>query len=148
VQAVATPGDPDNVMALLTYPDGSVAKIVYATTGDPKYPKEVIEVFGDGKVARMDNFKRTEVWRGGKCRRARARLDKGQKHELEAFVAAVKAGAAMPIPLDSLIATTACTLAVGRSIASGKTEAVAGWDRAPDQETMTDGSDFEMRAAQ
>jgi predicted dehydrogenase/threonine dehydrogenase-like Zn-dependent dehydrogenase len=148
VQAVATPGDPDNLMALLTYPDGSVAKIVYATTGDPKYPKEVLEVFGDGKVARMDNFKRTEVWRGGKCRRARARLDKGQKHELEAFVAAVKAGAAMPIPLDSLIATTACTLAVGRSIASGKTEAVAGWDRAPDQETMTDGSDFEMRAAQ
>jgi predicted dehydrogenase len=148
VQAVATPGDPDNLMALLTYPDGSVAKIAYATTGDPKYPKEVLEVFGDGKVARMDNFKRTEVWRGGKCRRARARLDKGQKHELEAFVAAVKAGAAMPIPLDSLIATTACTLAVGRSIASGKTEAVAGWDRAPDQETMTDGSDFEMRAAQ
>jgi predicted dehydrogenase len=148
VQAVATPGDPDNLMALLTYPDGSVAKIAYATTGDPKYPKEVLEVFGDGTVARMDNFKHTEVWRGGKCRRARARLDKGQKHELEAFVAAVKAGAAMPIPLDSLIATTACTLAVGRSIASGKTEAVAGWDRAPDQETMTDGSDFEMRAAQ
>ena len=43
VQAVATPGDPGNLIALLTYPDGSVAKIAYVTTGDPKYPKEVLE---------------------------------------------------------------------------------------------------------
>ena len=114
-------------MALLTYPDGSIAKIAYVTTGDPRYPKEVLEAFGDGKVARMDNFKRTELWRGGKCRTMRAAaVDKGQRRELEAFVQAVKTGAEMPVALDSLVATTACTLAVGRSIASGKTETVAG----------------------
>ena len=74
------PGDPDNLIALLTYPDGSIAKIAYVTTGDPRYPKEVLEVFGDGKVARMDNFKRTEVWRGGRRRTTRrAGVDKGQK---------------------------------------------------------------------
>ena len=88
-QAVATPGDPDNLMALLTYPDGSVAKIAYVTSGDPKYPKEVLEAFGDGKVARLDNFRSTELWRGGRRKRTRAALDKGQKHALEAFVRAV-----------------------------------------------------------
>lgn len=147
-QAVATPGDPDNLVALLTYPDGSVAKIAYLTTGDPKYPKEVLEAFGDGKVARMDNFKRTELWRGGKCRKARAHLDKGQKHELEAFVAAIKAGADMPVTFDSLVATTACTLAIGRSIVSGKCEPIAGWGDAAEPGATEDGSYSERRAAQ
>jgi predicted dehydrogenase/threonine dehydrogenase-like Zn-dependent dehydrogenase len=147
-QAVATPGDPDNLIALLTYPDGSVAKIAYVTTGDPKYPKEVLEAFGDGKVARMDNFKRTELWRGGKCRTTRAATpDKGQKRELEAFVQAVRTGADMPVALDSLVATTACTLAVGRSISSGRAEPVAGWNRAPDQGTTEDEHHLERRAA-
>jgi predicted dehydrogenase/threonine dehydrogenase-like Zn-dependent dehydrogenase len=146
-QAVATPGDPDNLIALLTYPDGSVAKLAYVTIGDPKYPKEILEAFGDGKVARMDNFRRTELWRGGKCRTTRAgSLDKGQKHELEAFVRAVRTAGDMPVALDSLIATTACTLAVGRSIASGRSESVASWEQAADQETEQDY--LEVRAAQ
>jgi predicted dehydrogenase len=138
-QAVATPGCPDNLIALLTYPDGSIAKIAYVTTGDPRYPKEALEVFGDGKVARMDNFKRTEVWRGGKCRTKRsATLDKGQKRELEAFIQAIRTAADMPATFDSLVATTACTLAVGRSIASGKVEPVAGWDRPAEDEDFLD----------
>ncbi len=147
-QAVATPGDPDNLLALLTYPDGSVAKIAYVTNGDPSYPKEVLEAFGDGKVARMDNFRRTELWRGGRRKRTRASLDKGQKHALEAFVRAVRSGADMPVALASLIATTACTLAVGRSLASGRSEPVAGWERAADRETTDDQSCHELRVVQ
>jgi predicted dehydrogenase len=148
VQALATPGDPDNLIALLTYPDGSVANIAYLTDGDPRYPKEVLEIFGDGKVARMDNFRRTELWRGGKCRKTRAALDKGQKQELEAFIAAVKNGASMPVAFDSLIATTACTLAVGRSIARGQRERVAGLERMPEQRTAEEETPFALRAAQ
>ena len=143
-QAAASLGNPDKQIAQLNYPDGSLAKITYVTTGDPRYPKEVLEVFGDGKVARMDNFKRTEVWRGGKCRTTRAAtVDKGQKIELEAFIQAVKTAADMPVTFESLVATTACTLAVGRSIASGKVEPVAGWDRPADDEGYV-----EMVAAQ
>jgi len=146
-QAVATPGDPDNLLALLSYPDGSIAKIGYLTGGDPKYPKEVLEVFGDGKVARLDNFRRTELWRGGRRKRTRAGLDKGQRHALEAFVRAVRTGAEMPAPFEALVATTACTLAVGRSLASGRCEPIAGWDRTPDHEATDDGSCLELRAA-
>jgi predicted dehydrogenase/threonine dehydrogenase-like Zn-dependent dehydrogenase len=147
-QAIATRGDSDNLVALLNYPDGSVAKIAYVTRGDPQYPKEVLEVFGDGKVARMDNFRRAEIWRRGKCRSTRARMDKGQEHELEAFVQAVRTGGEMPITLDSLISTTACTLAVGRSVASGRSESVAGWDDAVDHDTPESDSHYPMRAAQ
>jgi predicted dehydrogenase/threonine dehydrogenase-like Zn-dependent dehydrogenase len=149
IRAVTTPGSPDNVLALLSYPDGSVAKIAYVTDGDPKYPREVMEVFGDGKVARMENFTRAEVWRNGKCRTTRAAtLDKGQKRQLEAFVEAVKSGAGMPVSVPSLIATTACTLLVGRSIASGRSEPIADWDRAIEDGTDQADSGFEMVAAQ
>ena len=126
--AAATPDDPDNLVATLTYADGSIAKIAYVTHGDPKYPKEMLEVFADGKVARMDNFRRTEVWRGGKCKTTRTGgIDKGQKQELEAFIAAVKSGGEMPVPFASLIATTAATFAVSRSVSTRRPERVGGW---------------------
>ena len=148
LQALATGGDSDNLIALLTYPDGSVASIAYLTDGDPRYPKEVLEVFGDGKVARMDNFRRTELWRGGKCRKTRAASQKGQKQELDAFIAAIKNGASMPVAFDSLVATTACTLSVGRSIARGQWELVAGWERMPEQRTAEEESPFALQAVQ
>jgi hypothetical protein len=72
-----------------------------------------------------------------------AAVDKGQKRELEAFIKAVRTASDMPVCFDSLLATTACTLAVGRSIASGKLQPVADWDRPADDEVY-----LEMVAAQ
>ena len=46
--------------------------------------------------------------------------DKGQQAQLKRFVEAVRTGAEMPIPLDSLIATTRATLAVAESLAQQK----------------------------
>jgi hypothetical protein len=40
------------------------------------------------------------------------------------FLEAARSGAAMPISLDSLLATTAATIAVGESLASGQAERV------------------------
>jgi hypothetical protein len=94
------------------------------------------------------SLKRTELWRGGKCRTARVGApDKGQKQEIEAFVQAVRTAADMPVALTSLIATTACTLAVGRSIVSGRSQPVAGWECAVDQMPEHEACP-EVRAAQ
>jgi len=128
--AAATPQDPDNLLVTMIYADGSIGEISYLTGGDSRYPKEVLEVFGDGKVARLHNFERAELWRGGKRRSFRSArgIDKGQKEELGAFIGAVKEGGAMPIPRDSIIATTACTFAAVRSSASRRMERVWDWD--------------------
>ena len=58
--------------------------------------------------------------KGKSGHRVLAGQDKGQRAQLERFVDAVRTGAAMPISLDSLVATTRATLAVGESLATQK----------------------------
>jgi predicted dehydrogenase len=119
ISAAATNGDQDNLVATISYPDGSIATIVYSTEGDPRVGKERIEVLGDHKIALLDNFGRFELWRGGRSTTWRDRsIDKGQKGQLKAFVAALKLGQPMPVSFASLLATTLATLAVQESIAT------------------------------
>jgi predicted dehydrogenase/threonine dehydrogenase-like Zn-dependent dehydrogenase len=127
VFAAATGGDPDDTATTLLYPDGSVATVAYQTGGDPRAPKELFGATGDGQLARLHNFQRTELWRGGhrQVRRSRTGIDKGQKRELDAFVRAVAEARPMPIPLASLVATTQATFAARRSLASRRLEPVA-----------------------
>ena len=126
VFAAAT-GDPDDTASTLLYPDGSVATVAYQTGGDSRAPKELLQVTGDMQLARLHNFQRSELWRSGRrqVRRSRSGIDKGQKQELEAFVRAVAEGRSMPIPLQSLVATTLATFAARRSLASRRLESVA-----------------------
>jgi predicted dehydrogenase/threonine dehydrogenase-like Zn-dependent dehydrogenase len=127
VFAAAT-DDPDDTASTLLYPDGSVATIAYQTGGDSRAPKELFEVTGERQLARLHNFQRTELWRGGRrhVRRSRTGIAKGQKQELDAFVQAVAEARAMPIPLKSLVATTLAMFAARRSLGSRRLEAVAG----------------------
>ena len=121
VAAAATVGDQDNLLATLSYPDGSLAMISYLTDGDPALPKERMEIFGEGKVACFENFTDFVLWQNGRSATRRVRsLDKGQKTELDSFISAVKTGAPMPISLESLLATTSATIAVQESVASNR----------------------------
>jgi predicted dehydrogenase len=130
VVAISTPGDPDDAVLNLTYPDGSIVTISYLTRGDARYPKEVLQVFGQRQVARFHNFQAWELWRDGKRRskRSRAGIDKGQRRQVDAFVRAVVSGEAMPIALASLFATTSATFAAGHSMASRGVELVTAID--------------------
>jgi predicted dehydrogenase/threonine dehydrogenase-like Zn-dependent dehydrogenase len=134
VVATSTAADPDDCVVTLTYPDGSVATIAYLTGGDAAYPKETLQVFGGERIAALHNFRRTELWTGGKRRIKRNRLgvDKGQRDELAAFVRAVRRGDPLPIALQSLLATSRATFAAVRSLGNGAPELVAGPSPAAD----------------
>jgi predicted dehydrogenase/threonine dehydrogenase-like Zn-dependent dehydrogenase len=117
ITAAATTGDQDNLSAILSYADGSVATISYLTDGDPNVPKERIEIFGEGKVACFENFSQFTLSQNGRSSTTRSRrLDKGQSAELDAFVLALKRAGRMPISLRSLLLTTRATLAAQESI--------------------------------
>ncbi|KUL55425.1 oxidoreductase [Streptomyces sp. NRRL F-4489] len=120
VSATAPPGN-DDLQVVLRYPDGSTATIGYLTTGPAGFPKETLDLIADGRALRLDDFVRASVhgrkrWVSSRLPKAR---DKGQEAELAAFVKAVRTGGPMPVPLSSLVATTAATLAVPAALASG-----------------------------
>jgi predicted dehydrogenase len=111
-----------NIHATLRFADGSVATISYLTDGSSRFPKETLDVAGDGRNARLDNFQRVTLWsaKGKNGHRMLSGPDKGQRAQLDRFVHAVRTGSEMPISLESLAATTRATLAVGSSLSSGK----------------------------
>jgi predicted dehydrogenase len=120
VYATATSGNED-LQVVLRYPDGSTATISYVTTGPSGFPKETLDLVADGRALRLDDFVRAAVygrkkWVSSKLPKAR---DKGQNAELAAFIKAVRTGGPMPVPLESLVATTAATLAVQAGLAGG-----------------------------
>ncbi len=125
-EVYAVPGpDAGDVVITLRFANGSVGTISYVGGGNSRFPKETLDITGGGRNARLDNFQSASVWAGRKPSTRKARsTDKGQRTELEHFVAAVKSGGPMPISFDSLIATTRATIAVDRSLASGKPESV------------------------
>ncbi|HEY7596041.1 MAG TPA: bi-domain-containing oxidoreductase [Actinophytocola sp.] len=132
VFATATPGQ-DDLQILLRYPDGSTAAITYATSGAPGFPKETLDLLADRKVLRLDDFVKASVhakkrWLSSRLPKGR---DKGQRAELDAFLAAVANGTPMPVPVDSLVATTLATLAVQTSLNTGAPVRLALPARAP-----------------
>ncbi|MEU1179614.1 bi-domain-containing oxidoreductase [Streptomyces sp. NPDC005820] len=129
VYAVAAAGNED-LQVVLRYPDGSTATLSYVTTGASGFPKETLDLVADGKVLRLDDFVRASVYDGPRNRWVSSRLpkarDKGQNAELAAFIKAVRTGGPMPVPLQSLVATTAATLAVQAGLVGGAPVTLAG----------------------
>ncbi|TCO35361.1 putative dehydrogenase [Kribbella steppae] len=125
-EVYAVPGpDAGDVIVSLRFANGSVGTISYVGGGNSRFPKETVDITGGGRNGRLDNFQSASVWTGRKPSTRKARsTDKGQRIELERFVAAVKSGGPMPISFDSLIATTRATIAVDKSLASGKPESI------------------------
>jgi predicted dehydrogenase/threonine dehydrogenase-like Zn-dependent dehydrogenase len=125
VYAVGGP-EQDDVQVTVRFQNGASGVITYATAGNARFPKETLDATAGGRSAQLDNFLKATVWagRGHKTIRQRGGQDKGQRTELARFVESVLAGTAMPIPVDSLVATTKATIAVRDSLLSGRPEPV------------------------
>jgi len=126
-EVYAAPGpERDDVLVTIRFQDSSTGTITYVTGGNARYQKETIDVAGGGRSARLNNFRQAMVWAGRRrtTLRSHGGQDKGQHHEIAGFIEAVRAGAPMPISLNSLVATTRATLAVGESLSSGRPERV------------------------
>ena len=120
--AVPQPGRPiecsDSFTAHLRF-ENAVASLVYSGGGDPKLPKERLEVFGGGIAAVLDDFRVLAITRDGKRREWKSSHDKGHRAEITRFLAAAN-GTAEPPPVESYLASTRVTLGLVDSLRSGK----------------------------
>jgi len=107
----------DTVQISLAYPNGSIGTVAYLANGDPRLPKERLEVHGHGVSAVLDDFRRLTIYRGGKQSvMKRATQDKGQKHMVQRFLEAARSGGDPPIGLEEIFSASRVTFKVLESI--------------------------------
>jgi len=106
----------DNFVATIAYGDGSVCTLTYTALGSKEYPKERMDIFCDGRVISMDDYKQVRaVGTKGKGWQSTS-AQKGQFEELKALSAALKGGQAWPIALADLLSTSRTAFEVERQL--------------------------------
>lgn len=102
----------DNFVATFGFDDGSVAKLTYTALGSSDFPKEQCEIYCDGRVYSLDDFKRLSATGGRGPILTSATPDKGHHEELVAFADAIRDGGTWPIPLWQQLEATRMALEV------------------------------------
>lgn len=111
----------DNVSLLLKYKNGSQGVVNYWDNGNKAYSKERFEVFHQGKVMIIDNFKKLTGY-GTKSfsKESSMRLDKGHFNQFKAYHQFLTNGGAPIIPFNEIVNSTKTSLAAIASLKSGK----------------------------
>lgn len=113
----------DNFVLTFSFTDGSIGTVTYLSNGDKSMAKECIEVFCEGKAARLNDFRSLDFHAHGRrsTRKDIFRQDKGHKGSWAAFLAAVNGQAGLPIPYAEIIGVHRAVLAAHDALQSGQT---------------------------
>ncbi|NML20610.1 Gfo/Idh/MocA family oxidoreductase [Pseudoflavitalea sp. G-6-1-2] len=107
----------DNIVVTLTFKNGSVGTITYVANGDKFLPKEKLEIFGNGNVGIINDFRSGEIYSGNKMKKLKL-TGKGHSQEVAAFMEGLKTGK-MPINFESIYYTTKATFRIIDSLITG-----------------------------
>lgn len=111
-------GRNDNFVATFSFKDGSVANLVYTSLGHTEVPKEQAELYVDGKIAVLNDYKSMRVYGSPKLSLQTPLQDKGLKTELHCFASGIKTGE-WPIPLWQQVQVSEMAFAVEDLIFKG-----------------------------
>lgn len=127
--AAASAETADSLSVHLTHADGSISTVVYTAEGDPRLPKEHVELFADGAAALIEDFREAKTFRGGKLSVARTRgVDKGHNAEIAAFSRAVATSSSVEeLSFDECVDSTVATFAVVESLRTGLPVEIASY---------------------
>lgn len=107
------PVQDDKMSILLAFADGSIGTVNYFANGSKAYPKETVEIFSDGRVVRIENFRRTRTYGFRKIKKTFTtfRQDKGHQAQFEAFVDSIENGSGPLIPFGEIVNVTLASFA-------------------------------------
>jgi predicted dehydrogenase len=110
----------DKMTILLDFADGSTGVVHYFANGSKRFPKERVEVFNQGRVLVLDNFRRLQGYGWPRFRNQWLwQQDKGHAAELQAFLERIRTGGSWLIPWTTLEQVTLATfMAVERAQAA------------------------------
>jgi predicted dehydrogenase len=112
----------DKMSIILNFTDGSIGTVNYFANGSKSYPKESLEVFSDGRVLKMENFRATKGYGFTGFRKLKTlRQDKGHKNEITAFIDLIRKGGDTLIPFEQLAHVTHCSFVTMESARKNQT---------------------------
>lgn len=105
----------DTVSLSLQFEDGSIGTVHYFANGCKSVSKERLEVFAQGGVLRLDNYRKLTgyEWPGFKKMNLR-KQDKGQRACAKAFIDALEKQTENPIPIDEVFEVARVTIELAR----------------------------------
>lgn len=107
----------DNVSISLSFADGSIGTIHYLSSGHGGFAKERLEVFCNGKVLQLDNFRKLKGfgWKGF-SKMNLWRQDKGQQACTQAFVDGITNGQSAPVAFEELMEISRVTVEIAERV--------------------------------
>jgi len=116
----------DKMSIVLGLEDGSVGTVNYFANGSKRYPKEMLEVFSEGRTLRLENFRRLVGYGFRGFRKFKTcSQNKGHDAEFAAFVRRVVEGGPPLIPLAELVNVTLASFAAMAAAAEDRTVVLA-----------------------
>jgi predicted dehydrogenase/threonine dehydrogenase-like Zn-dependent dehydrogenase len=110
----------DNIVINVTMSDGSTGVIVYTALGDKAFPKEMLEIFTDGQVLAMTDFRELSLFSNGSSHQLyRGAMNKGFDAELTEFVRMILSGQTAA-EAESFFHSTEATLSALASLRTGE----------------------------
>ena len=108
----------DNIAIVIKFKNGSIGNLTYVANGDKSLPKELIEIFGAGKAAVINDFQNGTLFANNKSTTLKS-SGKGHQQEVHAFLNALKEGKDAPIDFRSICLTTTTTFKIIDSLRTG-----------------------------
>jgi predicted dehydrogenase len=116
-----SPAGAENVAATIGFADGSIGTIIYTALGHGPAGKERLEVFADGRVLVLDDFKSLSIIGAGARVQVREKSrDKGHTAEFQHFVRALRGEETLSVTHLDGVRAAICCLKVLESLGSGE----------------------------
>ncbi len=114
------PGNLNDTLSIsVKYQNGSIGNIHYLANGSKLVPKEYVEVYQSGVTIVINDFRELSIFGDRKPFRTKLLAqDKGQKKEVQQFIANIREGKRAPISFEEIYTTSIVSFKVLESLQS------------------------------
>jgi len=106
----------DNAIVTLKFENGSQGVINYFSNGSKAYSKERVEVYTQGRVLVLDNFRKLEGFGFNGFSSFSGKIDKGHKEQFKRLIKSIQAGGEALIKFDEIVNTSKASFAAIESL--------------------------------
>jgi threonine dehydrogenase-like Zn-dependent dehydrogenase/predicted dehydrogenase len=106
----------DTLTITLTFDDGSIGSINYFANGSKSFPKETLDIFCNGKILSLDNYRKLHGYGWSNFKKMNLwRQDKGQLECVKAFMNSVQSNREAPISFNEIIEIAKITIEIANA---------------------------------